>query len=142
MMFDIYSRMTAGACVQYTETAALAVDLIAERSPGVPGVVHATRGPSMSPRGAARAMPSRRWRLALTSDPLARITTMQPDRAARAVLSRVVDDIRQFLRCCKPDSRWQWAEWFTYAGSVTADRRPFDDDCLVTAQAGAWRWSL
>ena len=67
---------------------------------------------------------------------------MQPDRAAPAVLSRVVDDIRQFPRCYKPDSRWQWAEWFTYAGSVTAERRPFDEDCLVTAQAGAWRWSL
>jgi putative transposase len=55
VMIDIYSRMIVGAHVHYTETAALAVDLMTEvfGVQGVPRVVHADRGTSMTSKPVA-----------------------------------------------------------------------------------------
>ena len=55
VMIDIYSRMIVGAHVHNTETAALAVDLMTEvfGVQGVPLVVHADRGTSMTSKPVA-----------------------------------------------------------------------------------------
>ena len=55
VMIDIYSRMIVGAHVHHTETAALAVDLMTEvfGVQGVPAVVHADRGTSMTSKSVA-----------------------------------------------------------------------------------------
>ena len=55
VMIDIYSRMIVGAHVHHTETAALAVDLMTEvfGVQGVPQVVHADRGTSMTSKPVA-----------------------------------------------------------------------------------------
>jgi transposase InsO family protein len=54
-MIDIYSRMIVGAHVHHTETAELAVDLMTEvfGVQGVPAVVHADRGTSMTSKSVA-----------------------------------------------------------------------------------------
>jgi len=55
VMIDIYSRMIVGAHVHHTETAELAVDLMTEvfGVQGVPTVVHADRGTSMTSKSVA-----------------------------------------------------------------------------------------
>lgn len=55
VMIDIYSRMIVGAHVHHTETAELAKDLMAEvfGIQGVPNVVHADRGTSMTSKTVA-----------------------------------------------------------------------------------------
>ncbi len=55
VMIDIYSRMIVGAHVHHTETAALAADLMTEvfGIQGVPQVVHADRGTSMTSKTVA-----------------------------------------------------------------------------------------
>lgn len=55
VMIDIYSRYIVGAHVHNTETAALAVDLMTEvfGVHGVPAVVHADRGTSMTSKSVA-----------------------------------------------------------------------------------------
>ena len=55
VMIDIYSRMIVGAHVHHTETAQLAVDLMTEvfGVQGVPTVVHADRGTSMTSKSVA-----------------------------------------------------------------------------------------
>ncbi len=55
VMIDIYSRMIVGAHVHHTETAELAVDLMTEvfGVQGVPKVVHADRGTSMTSKPVA-----------------------------------------------------------------------------------------
>jgi len=55
VMIDIYSRMIVGAHVHHTETAALAEDLMIEvfGVQGVPKVVHADRGTSMTSKTVA-----------------------------------------------------------------------------------------
>lgn len=55
VMIDIYSRMIVGAHVHHTETAELAVDLMTEvfGIQGVPDVVHADRGTSMTSNSVA-----------------------------------------------------------------------------------------
>ncbi len=55
VMIDIYSRMIVGAHVHHTETAELAVDLMTEvfGVQGVPKVVHADRGTSMTSKSVA-----------------------------------------------------------------------------------------
>jgi len=55
VMIDIYSRMIVGAHVHHTETAQLAVDLMTEvfGVQGVPAVVHADRGTSMTSKSVA-----------------------------------------------------------------------------------------
>lgn len=54
-MIDIYSRMIVGAHVHHTETAELAVNLMTEvfGVQGVPQVVHADRGTSMTSKSVA-----------------------------------------------------------------------------------------
>jgi transposase InsO family protein len=54
-MIDIYSRYIVGAHVHNTETAVLAVDLMTEvfGVQGVPQVVHADRGTSMTSKPVA-----------------------------------------------------------------------------------------
>ena len=55
LMIDIYSRMIVGAHVHHTETAALAAGLMTEvfGIQGVPKVVHADRGTSMTSKSVA-----------------------------------------------------------------------------------------
>jgi len=55
VMIDIYSRMIVGAHVHHTETAELAVDLMTEvfGVQGIPTVVHADRGTSMTSKSVA-----------------------------------------------------------------------------------------
>ena len=55
VMIDIYSRYIVGAHVHHTETAELAVDLMSEvfGVQGVPQVVHADRGTSMTSKSVA-----------------------------------------------------------------------------------------
>jgi putative transposase len=55
VMIDIYSRMLVGAHVHHTETADLAKDLMTEvfGAQGIPNVVHADRGTSMTSKTVA-----------------------------------------------------------------------------------------
>ena len=87
VMIDIYSRYIVGAHVHNTETAALAVDLMTEvfGVQGVPRVVHADRGTSMTTKPVATLLDD----LQVTrSHSRPRVSNDNPVRATRCRLKR------------------------------------------------------